>query len=59
VIHTVQESGITPIIQEVINVPVMPARHARNAVLNFGKFSHNFVLLINIQNSLRSAVARC
>ena len=57
--HAAKRRRIRTIIQEVINVPVMLARHARNAVLNFGKFSHNFALLINIQNSLRTAVARC
>jgi hypothetical protein len=57
--HKAKRRRIRTIIQEVINITFILARHARNIILNFGKFSHNFALPLNIQNSLRNTVLRC
>ncbi len=50
--HSAKRRRIRTIIQEVINAPIMLGRHARNMFINFCRHSHNFALLVNIQNRM-------
>lgn len=56
--HTSKRRRIRTIIQEVINVPIMLGRHARNMLINFCRHSHNFALLANIQDRMGMVALR-